>query len=263
MDYLKQCLDSVINQTYRNLEIIIVLQESDETKKDKETIELIRSYQDPRILLVIEDKTGIAHARNVGISKSKGKFLALMDSDDICELDRIQHQVEFFENHEVDIVGTTVKAIDENNNILGIVKVPLNPEEIRKSVMVSSPFVGPTPMFSRKIIEKGELYNESFPLASDYEFYIRLIAGGAICHNIDEPLVLVRENNQSITRKSCLKWNFFCLFAKVNGISLGLRKPLDFVYFFLTLPTLFFTRRMILLSKQTMGKLFSREMSVK
>jgi len=261
LDYLKQCLDSVTSQTYRNLEIIIIMDRSSDKENDNNAIHLIRSYNDPRILLLDENKRGVAHARNIGISRSKGKFLALMDADDICEIHRIQRQVEFFENHDAGIVGSYVRIIDECNSTLGTAKVPLNPQEIRQSLMICSPFFGSTPMIKKEILKK-EKYDESFPLASDYEFYIRLISKGVKCHNINEPLVLVRENAQSIMRKQYMKLNYYTIKARLKGISFGLITARDLFYFVMTLPAIFFSRKAVLSSKKKVGRFFSREITV-
>jgi glycosyltransferase involved in cell wall biosynthesis len=221
-------------------------------------VRLIQEYNDSRILLVTEDKRGVAYARNVGISKAKGKFLALMDADDKCEIYRIQRQVEFFANNNVDIVGSYVRIIDENNKVLGIAKVPLDSNEIRKSVMICSPFFGSTPMLKREIVE-DEKYDEAYPLASDYELYIRLISQGRKCYNIDEPLVQVRENSQSIMRSQYMRLNYYTIKARLKGILLGLRSVQDLIYFVITLPAIFCRRKDVLLAKRTVGKLFSRE----
>lgn len=258
LDFLRQCLESVTSQTYRNLEIIIIMERSGNKENDSNTIQLIRSYNDPRIILLDESKIGVAYARNVGISRSKGKFLALMDADDVCELHRIQRQVEFFDNHDADIVGSYVKVIDEENKILGTAKVPLDPKEIRRSLMICSPFFGSTTMIKKEIL-KNEKYDESFPLASDYEFYIRLISKGIKCHNINEPLVRVRENYQSLMRKQYMKLNYYTIKARLKGISLGLCRWQDLVYFFITIPAIFFSRKAVLFGKKKIGKLFSRE----
>jgi len=258
LNFFKQCLDSIMNQSYKNLEIIIILEQSNDSKLDEEAKKLVDNYNDPRTVFISKDHVGAAHARNLGMSKAKGELIALMDSDDVCDANRIEKQVDFFHNHEADIVGTFAKIIDENNNELGTFRFPLDPKTIRRSIMVSIPFVNASTMFKKEIVDKGGGYNESFPTAEDYEFFIRQIARGAKGYNIDEPLYSNREHSQSLNRKAGRKFGNYYIRAKLSGISLGIRSPRDLFYFIITLPAFFFSRKTSLFAYRTVGRFFSR-----
>jgi len=259
LNFFKQCLDSVLNQTYKNLEIIVILEKSDDFNLNKETTKLIQNYDDPRIVFVLKDHVGVASARNVGLSKAQGDFIALMDSDDIAHIHRIEKQVDFFQNHDdADIVGTFAKIIDENNNELGMYRLPLDPKNIRNSIMISIPFVNASTMFKKEIIDTGGKYDESFLSSEDYEFFIRQIARGYRGYNIDEPLYFNREHSQSLNRRLGFKFGTYYIRAKLKGISLGLHTPRDLFYFIITLPAFFFTRKTALFAYRTVGRLFSR-----
>ena len=93
-EYLREAIESVLNQTYKNLEFIIVDDAS--TKND---IEIIRSYRDKRIVLLQNERNRkTAFSANRGLAKARGAFIARMDSDDICAPYRIEKQVGFFRN---------------------------------------------------------------------------------------------------------------------------------------------------------------------
>src|SRR5699024_5828808 len=106
--YIKESLESILDQTYLNLEILLV----DDGSTDR-TVELIESYNDPRINLNKNNKNrGIPYTRNIGLSQAKGKYLAVMDSDDISYETRIEKQVCFLEYHtNVDALGTYYEII--------------------------------------------------------------------------------------------------------------------------------------------------------
>ncbi len=256
--FFKQCLDSILNQTYKNFELIIILKKSKNIELNKETNNLIQNYCDSRIVQIVQNHQGIANARNLGVSKSHGEFIALMDSDDISDESRIEKQVEFFNNNDADIVGSISKIIDENNKQLGLFRVPLEPKDIRRSILIASPFVNGSIMFKKSIINNSGFYNESFPTSEDYEFFIWHIAKGARCYNINEPLYSHREHNNSLNMKIGFRFGYYYVYAKLRGIKLGLHTPRDLFFLILTLPAFFFNRKINLFAYRTVGRLFSR-----
>jgi len=82
---LKECIDSIIEQTYPNFEIILVYQKKPEC--DEKFYDLMSKYNDSRLKVMISKK-GLSTARNVGIKNAAGKYIAIMDGDDICEKER-------------------------------------------------------------------------------------------------------------------------------------------------------------------------------
>ena len=89
--YIKECLESVLNQTYKNIEIILINDHS----TDK-TLNIIQKYQDKRIkILNLKEETGTANARNLGIKKANGMYISFIDSDDIWEKDKLEKQLIF------------------------------------------------------------------------------------------------------------------------------------------------------------------------
>ena len=88
-EYIKRCLESVINQTYKNLEILII----NDGSKDKSD-EIIKSYKDDRIKYITQENRGLSGARNTGIDNSTGDYIMFLDSDDSIDLDAVSLLVE-------------------------------------------------------------------------------------------------------------------------------------------------------------------------
>lgn len=108
--YIKKCLDSIVNQTYKNLEILIV----DDGSTDN-TVKICKSYKDKRIRIISGKNTGISLARNVGIDNAKGNYLYYVDSDDFIELDTIEYLYKLIKKYNVDIATCVSKHIHNYN----------------------------------------------------------------------------------------------------------------------------------------------------
>ena len=109
--YLIECIDSVINQTYMNLEIIMIDDGSNDGSS--ELCDKI-AFKDDRIMVIHKENGGLSDARNVGISKANGEFLFFLDSDDILDKNAIKCMVDFCDDNDVDIViGQLQRFVDE------------------------------------------------------------------------------------------------------------------------------------------------------
>ena len=111
--YLKESIDSVLNQTYSNFEFIII----DDGSTD-DSLEFIKSYDDPRIQLIInEENIGLTKSLNKGFEVAQGEFIARMDTDDICYPERFEKQIEYMKNHpDTFVCGSWAKILDEKGN---------------------------------------------------------------------------------------------------------------------------------------------------
>ena len=109
-EFLREAIDSVLSQTMRDFEFVIV----DDGSTDG-SHSIVESYSDPRIRIISQENTGLAQALNNGISESKGEFIARMDQDDICLPERFAVQLEFLKNHhDVVAVGCGAIYMDES-----------------------------------------------------------------------------------------------------------------------------------------------------
>ena len=238
LSHLKTCIDSVLAQTYSHIEIIIIYKKSPEF--DDSFYRLIKEYEDGKIK-VVEDNGWIPVARNTGIMKSRGEFIALMDGDDFCEVDRFEKQLKFKENHKCNVVGSLANYISNEGKKIVKIEVPTTHQEIRKKIMLHDPILNPSVLMDRRMLEDLGFYDASFVYASDYELWFRAMFNGYKFANVPEYLVSIRCNPLSITQGSTWKKHrIYAIKAKNKAfLRYGFSKPRDFFYHLLT-PLIYF-----------------------
>lgn len=171
--YVESAVRSIMNQTYKNLEIII----TDDCSSDN-TFAILEKLaaEDSRIKLYKnETNLKIVKTLNKMIQFANGKYIARMDADDISLPDRVENQVEFLEkNSDIAFCGTNAWHINENGKKNGLSCLPETNDEINKFKFYACPFYHPTVMV-RSNIYKNNLYDEDFLYAEDYELWIRFL----------------------------------------------------------------------------------------
>jgi len=194
--YLKRAIDSILNQTFENFEFIII----NDGSVDK-SLEIIKSYKDSRTVLIDQENKGLTKSLNIGIKKSKGKYIARQDVDDVSLPDRLKKQVDFLEKREdVVLLGCRAYEIVGKKKILSRF---FKEEDLKDVVKKFNPFIHSSVMFRKdKFLEIG-LYDESFKTSQDYDAWIRLSQIGNISM-LDEPLVEYYVLNDSVTAKKRL-----------------------------------------------------------
>ncbi|MDL2241197.1 glycosyltransferase, partial [Bacteroidales bacterium OttesenSCG-928-K22] len=196
--YIRESIESILNQTFENFELIIVNDNSTDN-----THEIIKSYNDSRIKILNNDNNyGAAYSRNVAIKHAQGKYLAIMDSDDVALQERLEKQVYFLENNiDIDIIGSFVFEIDKDGQKLSFVKTPINKNEVKSSILFRSPVIHSTTMIRHDFFISNDLfYNENYICAQDYEMFSRAIFLGNI-YNIPQALVSYRWTDSNISTK--------------------------------------------------------------
>jgi len=112
--YITNALESVLNQSYQPIEIIVI----DDGSTDH-SVSLIKKYES-RFKIIFQENKGVVHARNLGLKMAQGKYIAFVDSDDVLALDRFEKQVALLEKQDkLALVYSNAAIIDENNKILG------------------------------------------------------------------------------------------------------------------------------------------------
>src|SRR5659263_299226 len=131
--YLSICLDSLINQTFKNLEIIIINDGSSDSSRS-----VAESYiqKDDRIRIIDQLNSGVSKARNVGILNAKGKYIMFVDSDDWIELDAIDELFKLVHDNNCDFIWFDDYIIDEKSNIIEITTFPFVKNTILENEMV-------------------------------------------------------------------------------------------------------------------------------
>ncbi len=196
--YLKEAIDSILNQTYANFEFIII----NDGSTDK-TEEIILSYTDSRIVYVKnKENFQLVKTLNKGIALAKGKYIARMDADDISLPYRFEQQKYFLDKYkDIGIIGSCVEIFGDSIKSKKW-KVPLNSLEIKISSIFRTPFIHPSVMIKKEIIDTYKLlYDEKYKDAEDYELWIRILRNtkGA---NIPKVLLKYRVLETSITRQA-------------------------------------------------------------
>ncbi len=193
--YFRQAIESVLNQSFSNLEVIIVEDPSPSSGR-----ELLAGIQDPRVLHIVNgERTSLSRQHNRGLSEARGSFLCRFDADDISEPIRVQRELDFLRAHpDVDVVGSCLTIIDEESRVVGERRYPTDHDAIVTSLRRYNPIANSTVMFRREVYERFGGWRDSDLPAQDYEWYSRLGAGGARFANLPEPLVRYRLHPGSI-----------------------------------------------------------------
>ena len=199
-EQLKICIESIVNQTYKNLEIIISYR--NENTFDEKFFRMINEFNDSRIKIILNKKKGFTNALNEAVVYASGKYIARIDADDYCNIERIEKQIEFKKTHNFNIVGTWAILIDEYDNEIGKIETPHTHEEIRNKMMIHNPILHPSVLLEKKIFEQIGIYDTKFNGAEDYEFWFRAIFHKLKIGNVPEFLTYLRETPDSITRGS-------------------------------------------------------------
>lgn len=178
--YIGEAVESILNQTYTDFELLII----DDCSSDG-TLEEIKKYKDKRIRLLQNDENkGIAYTTNIGINNSMGKYIALMDDDDVAFPERIEQQVRYMEAHsEVDILGGRSVDIDEKGNVISEFAVPhYNPRYIKAMLLIQCvDFRNGTAMIRKDFLEQtGLKYKDNYLGMQDYRFYMEASKLGKI-----------------------------------------------------------------------------------
>lgn len=195
--YIEKCLQSVLNQTHTNLEIIVI----DDASTDK-SLEIISKIEDKR-LKIVQNQTneGIVKSLNKAIKQANGKYIARLDADDFMQQERIEKQVNFLENHQdIALVGSNHILVDENENVLQYVSYPETYEEIQVFKYFLNPISHPTTMFKASVFEEF-MYSEEYPHCEDYALWFQISNKYKIA-NLPEYTTFYRVHNESVTIKN-------------------------------------------------------------
>ena len=199
--YLKTAVQSILEQTYQNIEFIIVNDGSNENRLES----LMQKYawMDSRIILLSSaTNQGKAFQLNRAISISHGQYIALMDADDISERSRIEKQLQYMLSHNLDISSCFMSIIDIYGDTIKKVFSPVSEEKIRKVIMRYSPLFHGCSMYKKEVFDDF-LFNEQYRGAEDYEFFMRVIASGKYkISNLAEYLYRYRYHKDAYTWQS-------------------------------------------------------------
>lgn len=193
--YIREAIESVLQQTHRSFELLIV---NDGSTDD--TVSVVLSVNDPRIVLVNKEHQGIAQALNTGLRLAEGYYIARFDADDICMPDRLEKQFNFLEDHpDYVLTGSDAEYILENGEYLFSFNcIAHSNEEIQRNMYVYCPFIHSSVMYKKHQVIKAGGYNAHAHNFEDYLLWTKLAKMGKM-QNLREALIKVRFNPASVT----------------------------------------------------------------
>jgi glycosyltransferase involved in cell wall biosynthesis len=213
--FIWQAIESILNQTFRNFELIII----DDASTDN-SIQVVKDIFDSRIRLITNERNvGIVGSRNKGIEVSRGEFIAMMDADDISLPKRLELQVQYMRQHpNVSAVASKLALIDAIGRPAGRWIEDENAtsfEEIKKTLPIIN-CLGQSTMLIRKKIFDKLLYNPHHRYSEDWGLWLAMLAEGCIINKIDKVLIEYRVHSSSVSvqqnkkgiRNKILKFKF-------------------------------------------------------
>jgi glycosyltransferase involved in cell wall biosynthesis len=231
--YIVQGIESVLNQTYKDIEILVI----DDGSSDN-TKELLQPYMEKGFVRYFYQKNkGPSAARNRGIMEAEGEYLAFLDADDLWKEEKLGKSINFMENYGFDWICTSmiritpkgeeiIKRIPEDSWVLNSQTKEI--KQLKNGLFFFSdiPVHTPTIVVKKKCFEKVGIFDESFLIGEDTDLWLRFEEEGLKGGYLDEPLTIYRYNEKSLTkggRVDGLKEH--AKVAKKHASILGLKKP--------------------------------------
>jgi len=214
--YISKSLKSALNQSYKNLEIILIY--DDEKKNDLKFIKQL-ALKDKRIKLVVnKNNLGAGRARNSGIKISKGKYIAFLDADDIWLKNKISKQLKFMNKNKVDFTHTSYSIVDENNYVISnrSAKDFMCLDDLIKSCDIG---------LSTVMLKKKVLKNVKFPelkTKEDFVLWLKLLSKNIKIYGLKLNLVLWKKGSNSLSSSTFQKildgYRVYNVYMKYNFI---------------------------------------------
>ena len=215
--FVEQAIDSVLNQTYSNFELLVV----DDCSKD-DSLQLIqqKAQSDDRIrIIALEHNAGVANARNVGIKEAKGEFIALLDNADLWTEDKLERQLALAQKG-ADIVYCSYDFIDEQNN--SIKKPFVVPQQTNFNKMLASSVISCSTSFIKTELMQAHPFNPDF-YHEDYVLWMELLRVCSTAYGDQKVLMHYRQVNGSRSNKkgnaAKERWNTYRKALKLNVVT--------------------------------------------
>lgn len=190
-EFVANAIDSILNQTFQDFEFIIW----NDGSTDR-TVEIVESFNDPRIVLISAENQGLGKALHDACEKAQGKYIVRMDDDDISLPNRLQVEYDYMESHpECILASCAVKYINKDGDVIGCSGPALTDNVLKKTFS----FVHPGVIFRTEVYRKTQGYY-NLRTAQDKVLW-QLMAPFGKFHNINKILIMYRVQSNSIGRK--------------------------------------------------------------
>lgn len=195
---LKEAVDSILNQTFKDFEFLII----DDGSTDN-SVSYLDKIKDPRVRIIRNPKNvGITKSLNIGLREAKGRYIARMDADDVSLPERLQKEFDYMETHpDVIVCGTRIGTIDETGRVLSLSpQRPHDMEDYRVRMLFQNPGpIHPTAFFNNDMLQDNNItYNEELIHAQDYGMWETVCHYGTV-YTLDDVLLYRRKHEGQIS----------------------------------------------------------------
>lgn len=210
--YLKACIESVLEQTYENFELILI-----NDKSTDDSLNICKSYSDDRIKIIdLEKNVGVCEARNIGIKSSSGRYIAFLDSDDMWKKDKLFKQIKFMQEKNAKVSCTAYERVNEKGNFIGDIR-PKN--IIIYEDMLKNNYVGClTLIYDTNFF--GKKYFKQMNKNEDYLLWLELIKQSKYIYCLNEILASYRvlKNSRSSSKIKVIisRWEIYRKYEHLN-----------------------------------------------
>ena len=216
--FLPAALKSLLGQTHRNFELLIMNDGSTDS-----SVDIIQSVQDERIRLFSQKRSGLTVSLNRLIAHATGEYIARADADDIYLPGRLECQIRFLcECQDVGVVGAFYQEIDEDDNTIATGWLPVAHTEIVRYFRVGSSIMHPIVMFRKAVFDRVGGYDNSLRYAQDYELWTRLSTVTRFA-NIPKVLLQYRCHGHAVSRKN--RWHQVEAHRRIRAVYWDRIKP--------------------------------------
>jgi glycosyltransferase involved in cell wall biosynthesis len=168
--WLGAAVASVLGQTLADLELIVI----DDGSTD-DTPVVLAAISDPRLRVERQPRAGLTRALTRALGRARAPLLARLDADDVASPDRLERQLGYLAAHpEVGLLGTAAREVDVTGHARGLVRPPEDDRALRRLLIRRNPFVHSSIVMRRDLVERAGGYDATFPVAQDYDLWLRL-----------------------------------------------------------------------------------------
>lgn len=204
-EHIEECIDSVLNQTYKDIEIIVV-----DDKSSDNSAEIVENKKNNRIKIIkLSENVGAARARNMGIDSATGEYICFLDSDDYWKLDKLEKQVDFIEKNNYTFIYSGYAFLKNTKTHVAHVPESIKYEQALKNTTIFTSTV----MFNMNHLKKEDIYMPDIRKGQDTATWWQVLKKGITAYGIDEVLAFYRVGEKSLSsnKLKALKrtWNLY------------------------------------------------------
>ncbi len=203
--HIKECLDSIINQTYKNIEILVI-----NDKSTDNSLEIINSFKDKRIKIInLKKNSGVAVARNKGIEEATGNYICFIDSDDYWYPEKLKKQIKFIKNNNYAFIYSDYEFLSSKRKHRAIVPKSITYKQALKNTTIFTSTV----MFNMHILNKEDIYMPLIKRGQDTACWWQVLKKGITAYGINEVLSVYRIHQKSLSHDKLTelkrKWHLY------------------------------------------------------